>query len=36
MKIGILVGTNDPELVWNSPRFRNTVLHENHIKGFLD
>ena len=36
MKIGIVVSTNDPEVVWNAFRFGNVTLKENHaVKVFL-
>jgi uncharacterized protein involved in oxidation of intracellular sulfur len=36
MKIGIVVSTNDPEVVWNAFRFGNVALKENHVvKVFL-
>jgi uncharacterized protein involved in oxidation of intracellular sulfur len=36
MKIGIVVSTNDPEVVWNALRFGNVALKENHkVKVFL-
>jgi sulfur relay (sulfurtransferase) complex TusBCD TusD component (DsrE family) len=36
MKIGIVVSTNDPEVVWNAFRFGNAALKENHaVKVFL-
>lgn len=31
MKIGIVLSTNDPEEVWNSFRFGNVALKENHL-----
>lgn len=30
MKIGIVIGTNEPEVVWNAFRFGNTSLKANH------
>ena len=30
MKIGIVIGTNDAEVVWNAFRFGNTSLKANH------
>src|SRR3989344_7884388 len=36
MKIGIILNTNDPEIVWNAFRFGITALKSNHIvKMFL-
>lgn len=36
MKIGIVVGTNEPEVVWNAFRFGVTALKSNHeVKAFL-
>ena len=36
MKIGIVIGTNEPEVVWNAFRFGNTSLKGNHeVKVFL-
>ncbi len=36
MKIGIVLSTNDPEEVWNTFRFGNVVLKENHaVRVFL-
>ena len=36
MKIGIVIGTNEPEVVWNAFRFGNTSLKARHIvKVFL-
>ena len=36
MKIGIVIGTNEPEVVWNSFRFGITSLKANHeVKVFL-
>jgi len=36
MKIGIVLSTNDPEEVWNSFRFGNIALKENHqVRVFL-
>jgi len=36
MKIGIIIGTNEPEVVWNAFRFGNTSLKANHeVKVFL-
>ncbi len=36
MKIGIIVSTNEPEVVWNAFRFGNTALKSNHdVKVFL-
>jgi sulfur relay (sulfurtransferase) complex TusBCD TusD component (DsrE family) len=36
MKIGIVIGTNDPEVVWNALRLGNIALKENHtVKVFL-
>ena len=36
MKIGIVVGTNEPEIVWNAFRFGVTALKSNHeVKVFL-
>ena len=36
MKIGIVIGTNDPEVVWNAFRLGNIALKENHsVKVFL-
>ena len=36
MKIGIVIGTNEPEVVWNAFRFGNTSLKANHeVKVFL-
>jgi uncharacterized protein involved in oxidation of intracellular sulfur len=36
MKIGIVISTNDPEVVWNAFRFGNVSLQENHeVKIFL-
>jgi uncharacterized protein involved in oxidation of intracellular sulfur len=36
MKIGIVISTNDPETVWNTFRFGNVALKENHsVKVFL-
>ena len=29
MKIGIVIGTNDPEVVWNAFRLGNIALKEN-------
>ena len=34
--IGIIIGTNEPEVVWNAFRFGNTALKESHqVKVFL-
>jgi len=36
MKIGIVIGTNEAEVVWNAFRFGNTSLKSNHeVKVFL-
>jgi len=36
LKIGIVIGTNEPEVVWNAFRFGNTSLKANHeVKVFL-
>ncbi len=36
MKIGIVIGTNEAEVVWNAFRFGNTSLKANHkVKIFL-
>src|SRR3989338_1263174 len=36
MKIGIVISTNEPEVVWNAFRFGNTALEANHeTKVFL-
>ena len=36
MKIGIVIGTNEPEVVWNAFRFGVTSLKANHeVKAFL-
>ena len=36
MKIGIVIGTNEAEVVWNAFRFGNTSLKANHeVKVFL-
>ncbi len=36
MKIGIVIGTNEPEVVWNAFRFGVTSLKANHeVKVFL-
>ena len=36
MKIGILIGTNEAEIIWNAFRFGNTSLKANHeVKVFL-
>jgi len=36
MKIGIIIGTNEAEIVWNAFRFGNTSLKANHeVKVFL-
>jgi len=36
MKIGIVIGTNEPEVVWNALRFANISLKANHeVKAFL-
>ncbi len=36
MKIGIVIGTNEPEVVWNAFRFGVTALKANHqVKAFL-
>ncbi|MDP2749556.1 MAG: DsrE family protein [Nanoarchaeota archaeon] len=36
MKIGIVISTNEPEVVWNAFRFGNTALKESHqVKVFL-
>ena len=36
MKIGIVIGTNEPEVVWNAFRFGNTSLKANYeVKVFL-
>ena len=36
MKIGIVIGTNEPEVVWNAFRFGSTSLKANHeVKVFL-
>ena len=36
MKIGIVIGTNEPEIVWNAFRFAVTALKANHeVKAFL-
>ena len=36
MKIGIVIGTNEPEVVWNAFRFGVTSLKANHeVKIFL-
>ncbi len=31
MKLGIVLSTNDPEEVWNTFRFGNVALKENHV-----
>ena len=33
MKIGIIIGTNEPETVWNAFRFGNVALKANHEVG---
>jgi len=36
MKIGIIISTNEAEIVWNAFRFGNTALKVNHeVKVFL-
>ena len=36
MKIGIIIGTNEAEVVWNAFRFGNISLKENHeVRVFL-
>src|SRR3989338_359087 len=36
MKIGIVISTNEPEVVWNAFRFGNTSIKANHeVKVFL-
>ncbi len=36
MKIGIVISTNDPEIVWNALKFGNTSLEAVHnVKVFL-
>ncbi len=36
MKFGIVISTNEPEVVWNAFRFGNTSLKANHnVKVFL-
>lgn len=36
MKIGIIIGTNEPEKAWNGVRFGNTALKQAHqVKIFL-
>jgi len=36
MKIGIIIGTNEPEIIWNAFRFGNTSLKANYkVKIFL-
>lgn len=36
MKIGIIISTSEPEVVWNAFRFGNTSLKANHeVKVFL-
>ena len=36
MEIGIILNTNEPEVVWNAFRFGNTSLKESHqVKVFL-
>jgi len=36
MKLGIIIGTNEPETIWNAFRFGNTSLKANHkVKVFL-
>ncbi len=35
MKIGIVIGTNEPEVVWNAFRFGNVSLKEHEVKAFL-
>ena len=36
MKIGIIISTNEPEIIWNAFRFGNTSLKANHeVKIFL-
>jgi uncharacterized protein involved in oxidation of intracellular sulfur len=36
MKFGIIIGTNEAEVVWNAFRFGNTSLKSNHeVKVFL-
>jgi uncharacterized protein involved in oxidation of intracellular sulfur len=36
MKIGIIISTNEPEVVWNAFRFGNVALKENRtVKVFL-
>ena len=36
MKIGVIISTNEPEVVWNAFRFGNTSLKANHkVKVFL-
>ena len=36
MKIGLVISTNEPEVVWNAFRFGNTSLKANHeVKVFL-
>ena len=37
MKIGIILSSNDPEEVWNTFRFANDALKENHaVRVFLE
>ena len=33
LKIGIVIGTNDPEVVWNAFRFGNVALKASHTVG---
>ncbi len=36
MKIGVIISTNEPEVIWNAFRFGNTSLKANHkVKVFL-
>jgi len=36
MNIGIIIQSNEPEIVWNAIRFANTALNANHaVKVFL-
>jgi sulfur relay (sulfurtransferase) complex TusBCD TusD component (DsrE family) len=36
MKIGIILSSSDPEIVWNALRFANTAILEDHqVKIFL-
>jgi len=36
MKLGIIISTNEPEVVWNAFRFGNTSIKANHeVKVFL-